>query len=124
MTQVYLPLWALIAFPIGTILASLLAAMYGPILLRKTGVETRDASRELDTWRKREETMRMIRWASEQVTSGDDMKARMGVGVLTALSDGKLIQQEDRGMVTAVVQAMVEPAIDQYDEGDDFEEEE
>lgn len=123
MTQVYLPLWALIAFPAATLLVSLLVGMFGPILLRKTGIETRDASKELNTWRKREETMRMLRWASEQVLSNDEQKALMGIAVLGALGESELVQAEDRGLMAAVVQAMVRPVLDEYAEGDEFEEE-
>lgn len=81
----------------------------------------RMASQELDISHRREESMRMIRWASEQVTSGNDLKARMGVGALNALSEGALLQPEDRGLMVAVVQAIVEPALDEYDDGDEFE---
>ncbi len=57
-----LPIWAVYAVSFGTLWSAFLGVLIGHWLLRK-------GANELDVWRRREETMRMLRWASEQATS-------------------------------------------------------
>lgn len=66
-----LPLWAVYAVSFGTPLAAFAGVVLGHYLLRK-------GATELDVWRRREETMRMLRWASEQAAASDSAHARMG----------------------------------------------
>ena len=73
----------------------------GQVLLRK-------GARELDVWRRREETMRMLRWASEQAASLDEAKSRMGVAALGALSTSELLQEPDQELVDAVIDSLLE----------------
>lgn len=121
-----------------------LAGYYGPWLLRKTGkgtvaasersndltidsianaVEARLDSRlgalELDKWRRREETMRLLRWAAEQATKGDDEQDawRVGLATLGALGRSELLQEEDQELIDSVLQALyAEPEVE-YAEG-------
>jgi hypothetical protein len=73
-----LPTWAVYAVAIGTPILAFLGVVVGHVLLRRT-------ANELDVWRRREETMRMLRWASEQAASSEPAKARMGIAALDAL---------------------------------------
>ena len=67
-----LPLWAVLAVSFGTPLAAFTGVALGHYLLR-------EGANELDVWRRREETMRMLRWASEQAATSHPTQARMGV---------------------------------------------
>lgn len=60
------------------------------------------AAVELDRWRKREETMRMLRWATELATDQDQSRARAGIIVLTALMDSSLLDQDDVALVATI----------------------
>lgn len=73
-----LPTWAVLLVSIGTPMSAFAGVIIGQLLLRK-------GATELDTWRRREETMRMLRWASEQAASDSPAVARMGVGWLCQL---------------------------------------
>lgn len=63
---------------------------------------TRRSSRELDRWRKREETMRMLRWATELALDADPNKARSGLVVLFALLRSPLLDKEDVELLATV----------------------
>lgn len=67
-----LPIWAVYIVILATPLLAFLGVIVGNVVLRK-------GANELDVWRRREETMRMLRWASEQAASASPTKARMGV---------------------------------------------
>ncbi len=108
-----MPTSAVYAVSFGTPALAFLGALIGHLLGRK-------ASNELDVWRRREETMRMLRWASEQATSDEDPKARMGLAVLDALSDSELLQEPDQSLVDAVIDSELEAVIEEIEssEGD------
>jgi hypothetical protein len=53
-----LPTWARYVVGFGTPAAAFLGVLIGHVLLRR-------GANELDVWRRREETMRMLRWASD-----------------------------------------------------------
>ncbi|MGI9157698.1 MAG: hypothetical protein ACR2FG_13880 [Marmoricola sp.] len=63
---------------------------------------TRRAARELDRWRKREETMRMLRWAVDLGVNVDDDRRKAGLAVLTALLRSPLLDIDDVGMVSTM----------------------
>ncbi|MDK3256696.1 hypothetical protein [Blastococcus capsensis] len=110
-----LPTWAVYAVSFGAPALAFLGALIGHLLGRK-------ASTELDVWRRREETMRMLRWASEQATSEEDAKARMGLAVLDALSDSELLQDPDQSLVDAVLDSVLEEPIEEIESsGSDVE---
>lgn len=57
---------------------------------------------ELDRWRKREETMRLLRWATELATDADDARARAGLTVLEALLESPLLDDADVALVATI----------------------
>ena len=73
---------------------------------------SRKGAVELDVWRRREETMRMLRWASEQAASSDQARANMGVAALEALTTSELMQEADRELVVAVVASLVQASLE------------
>jgi hypothetical protein len=79
-------------------------------------VDQRLGALELDTWRRREETMRMLRWAAEHAVSGDPKLSDLGVTALGALQDSELLQFEDQAIVLAVFQAVTDPSVRAYNE--------
>jgi ribosome assembly protein YihI (activator of Der GTPase) len=101
-------MWAVYAVGFGAPALAFLGALIGHLLGRR-------ASTELDIWRRREETMRMLRWASEQATSEEDAKARMGLAVLDALSESELLQAPDQALVDAVIDAVLEEPIEEIE---------
>lgn len=101
--------WAVYLVTSGTPTAAFLGVVFGHILLRK-------GANELDVWRRREETLRMLRWASEQAASGDAAKARMGVAALEALSTSELLQEPDQDLVDAVIDSLIEEPVEEIEE--------
>ena len=109
-----LPTWALYAVGFGTPIAAFLGVI-GHVLLRR-------GANELDVWRRREETMRMLRWASEHAASTDDAEARMGLAALDALSESELLQLPGQILVDAVIDSLLEEPLEEIEEvGDDVE---
>lgn len=91
-------------------LASTMVAFTGVLIGARI---TRKADEELDTWRHREETMRMVRWAVEQITTGGESKTHAGVVTLRSLMRSELLQPEDYDLVAALTAAV---AIDRVGE--------
>lgn len=103
-----LPTWAVYLVSIGTPVSAFAGVVLGQVLLRR-------GATELDVWRRREETMRMLRWASEQAASDDAAKARMGVGALDALSTSELLQESDQDLVDAVIDSLIEAPVEEIE---------
>lgn len=130
---------------IGVAIVTALAAYYGPWLLRRTGkdavgasersnevmissianavsarLDSRLAALELDKWRRREETMRLLRWAAEQATRGGDEEDawRVGLATLAALGRSELLQDEDQELIDAVLTALYAQPEAEYAEGE------
>lgn len=57
------------------------------------------ADRQVDAWRRREETMRMVRWAADKAYVTSPHEARFGLEALVALLDAEILQPEDEGCV-------------------------
>jgi len=91
-----LPTWALYVVGFGTPIAAFLGVVLGHVVLRR-------GADELDVWRRREETMRVLRWASEHAASTDDAKARMGLAALDALSESELLQEQDQTLIDSLL---------------------
>lgn len=108
-----LPLWAVYLLSFGTPVAAFAGVILGHYLLRK-------GAGELDTWRRREETMRMLRWASEQAVSEKLAQGRVGVAALDALNTSELLQEADQALVDAVIDALIDVPIEAIElaEGD------
>jgi len=96
----------------GTPIAAFIGVVVGHLLLRK-------GANELDVWRRREETMRMLRWASEQAASEDSARSRMGVAALDALSTSELLQEPDQNLVDVVVDSLIEAPVDEIEDAGD-----
>jgi hypothetical protein len=98
-----IPTWISIVGVVMTVLSPLLAlggVLLGSYLVRKS-------DRELDTWRHREETMRMVRWAVEQILAGEDAGGTdAGVVTLRSLMRSELLQPEDYDLVAALTAAV------------------
>ena len=94
-----IPTWISVVGVVVTVLSPLLAL--GGVLLGS--YLTRKSDRELDTWRHREETMRMVRWAVEQILDGEDNAGTdAGVVTLRSLMRSELLQPEDYDLVAAL----------------------
>lgn len=104
-----LPSWAVYLVSLGTPLAAFMGVIIGHLVVRR-------GASELDVWRRREETMRLLRWASEQAASRDKARARMGVAALAALSSSEMLQEPDQDLVDAVIDALIEESIEQIEQ--------
>ena len=94
--------------------------------------EAQTADEQLQVWRQREETMRMVRWGLELTASNNPKAATIGQNTLTALQKGSLVQPADTafvatvtefvaGLVENVVDTEVQNAVSGYHPDDDFE---
>jgi len=104
-----LPGW-LIVLGAVTAMASPFLALAGVLIGARL---TRKADTELDIWRYREETMRMVRWAVEQITSQEETSTHAGVVTLRSLMRSELLQKEDYDLVASLTAAVT---IDQVGE--------
>ncbi|TCO47075.1 hypothetical protein EV646_106314 [Kribbella antiqua] len=96
-----IPTWLQVVGVVSTVLSPFLAlggVALGAWLVRKS-------DRELDTWRHREETMRMVRWAVEQILEGES-GTDAGVVTLRSLMRSELLQPEDYDLVAALTAAV------------------
>ena len=59
----------------------------------------------LDRWRRREETMRMLRWAIEQTAPDHSQSWITGMATLEALLKSELLQPEDLDFVERIVRS-------------------
>lgn len=80
---------------------------------------SRKAAKQLDTWRRREETMRLLRWATDKSTSRIDGERVLALAVLDALDNSKptMLQEQDQGILDAVLDALLADAtsvVEQY----------
>ena len=66
----------------------------------------RAADLALDRWRRREETMRMVRWAADKALDDDESLRPVGVSALTALRHAELLQPEDEILVEEIAEAV------------------
>lgn len=94
-----MPDWLTVAIAVATPLLAFAGAFGGQVLARK-------GARELDTWRRREETMRMLRWASEQAVADDGRRSVLGVAALDGLRFSELLQPADYSLVDSVTEAV------------------
>ncbi len=110
-----LPTWAVYVGGIGSPLAAFLAVLFGNWVNRR-------GQTELETRSKREETMRVLRWAAELAVSVDESEASLGVSQLRALGGSDLLDAAQQLFVDAALEAVVDGAADEVDEaGEDAE---
>lgn len=106
------PLWVAVVIAIAAPVFSLLAQNF-----------TRNSSERAERRLRREETMRMLRWAADLAASDVGPRAAVGIAALDALDESEVLDAEDQALISAVLDAVVEPAAETYDEGDEIEEE-
>ena len=83
---------------------------------------SRATAKELDEWRQREETMRMLRWAADHaIKFNSPGESEMGQATLDALQAADLLQPRDSAFVAAVGRSIVKPQEAEYDEGDEYQ---
>lgn len=109
------PLWAAIAIAVGAPFLAFAGALSGQMLVRR-------GAREQDVRWRREETMRLLRWASDQAVDADVARSRVGVAALKALERSALLQAGDQALISAVLEAVVGSSAADYDEGDGVQE--
>ena len=67
-----------------------------------------------ERWR-REETMRLLRWAAElaigRSDGSDEASSLAGLQILDALQSSPLLQREDQRFISAVLEAIVDQAV-------------
>jgi hypothetical protein len=90
------------------LVASPLLAFLGVLLGHRV---TRTSARELDRWRKREETMRLLRWATDLAVDTEPARATVGIAVLEELLVAPILDQDDRTLVTTVGTAVARTVI-------------
>lgn len=79
---------------------------------------TRRSAQETDTWRKREETMRMLRWAAEMSADADrPWRSAAGLDILDALAESKLLQTEDVSLVNRITTSMAATMAQAWEQG-------
>jgi hypothetical protein len=98
----FIPGWLTVVGAITTV-ASPFLALAGVLIGARL---TRKADEELDIWRHREETMRMVRWAVEQITSDEEARTEAGVVTLRSLMRSELLQPEDYDLVAQLTAAV------------------
>lgn len=111
--------------PNSTIIAGLITGGFAFVAVMIGNVLNRRAAQQAENWRHREESLRMLRWGSEQAVSQDAATARMGQAVLEALYDSAdLLLPIDRPLFdavqTAVLRSQIADDVAAYHEGDEF----
>jgi hypothetical protein len=94
---------------------------FGSPLLAFVGVVvgqtvTRRGARELEFRSKREEVMRVLRWAAELAVSDDQAHSRLGVAELGALLQSELLDEEEKDFVQAALTAVVRVPVEQIEQ--------
>jgi hypothetical protein len=77
---------------------------------------SRRSARELDRWRRREETMRMLRWGVELAADEHALRAKAGLRALTGLTESELLQPEDQLLVDGIATMFLETPLVAYTE--------
>lgn len=107
----------------GTVLSAVLVRQSSSaqnVNARLTRIDDRLADMELDKWRHREETMRMLRWAGESAARRDNPAlAAVGVAALDALGSSELLQPEDQAFIEKVLDAILQNPVAAYHEAED-----
>jgi hypothetical protein len=110
-----LPTWAIWVLSFGTPLLAFAGVLVGQFI-------TRRGARELEIRSKRDEVMRVLRWAAELAVSDDEAHARLGVTQLGTLLTSDLLDEEEKDFVQAALTAVVSPAVQQIEQlGEDVQ---
>jgi hypothetical protein len=104
-----LPTWAVWTLAFGSPVLAFVGVVIGEVITRR-GV------RELEIRSKREEVMRILRWAAELAVSDDQAHARLGVAELGALLQSELLDDEEKDFVQAALTAVVRVPVEQIEQ--------
>jgi hypothetical protein len=104
-----LPTWAVWVLSFGVPLLAFFGVLVGQVI-------TRRGAREKEMRSKREEVMRILRWAAELAVSDDQAHARLGVAQLGTLLTSDLLDEEEKDFVQAALTAVVSPAVLQIEQ--------
>ncbi len=108
-----LPTWAVWVLAFGSPVLAFVGVILGQAV-------TRRGARELEFRSKREEVMRILRWAAELAVSDDRAHSRLGVAELGALLLSELLDEEEKDFVQAALTAVVRVPVEQIEQlGDD-----
>jgi hypothetical protein len=77
---------------------------------------TRRSAVELDHWRRREETMRMLRWGAVLAADEHPLRAEAGLRTLTGLTESELLQPEDKHLVDGIADMFLNSPLAVYTE--------
>jgi hypothetical protein len=95
---VTLPLWALYLIGFGTPLSAFLGVLVSHWITHRANTQLEDRS-------KREETLRMLRWAAELAVSEDPRKALLGIKELQSLGASDLLDDSQQVFVDGAIEA-------------------
>jgi hypothetical protein len=106
---------------VGSALAILTAVLSYGMSRKAHALSTRTAEQQVRRGRS-EETMRLLRWAVELATEGDQRRIRAGIAALKALKDSVIVVPGDRTFVRALATAVMAAAagIPNYSESEAF----
>ena len=113
--MVSLPLWAVFTISFGSPILAFTGVLVAQAIARK-------GASELETRSRREETMRVLRWAAQLAVSDDAGQANLGVYELNALADSDLLDDSQALFVEAALGAVIDTVTEAIEEaGDDTE---
>jgi len=104
-----LPTWAVYAIGFATPVLAFAGVLFGQLITRK-------GADELEVRSKREELLRMLRWASELAISDDESKARLGVAQLRALLHSSLLTVEEISFVRAALAVNIRNPVERMEQ--------
>lgn len=107
--MITLPSWAVYAVSFGTPLVTFIGVLVAGAINRKGATELEERS-------KREETLRVTRWAAELAVEDDPGRAYLGVYELRALAASELLDDAQALFVKAALEAVVDAAADRAEE--------
>ena len=104
-----LPTWAVWVLSFGSPALAFAGVMIGQAIARR-------GATELEFRSKREEVMRILRWAAELAVSDDQAHSRLGVAELGALLLSELLDEEEKDFVQAALAAVVRVPVEQIEQ--------
>jgi hypothetical protein len=104
-----LPTWAVWVLSFGSPLLAFVGVILGQAV-------TRRGDKELEFRSKREEVMRILRWAAELAVSDDQAHSRLGVAELGALLHSELLDEEEKDFVQAALTAVVRMPVERIEQ--------
>lgn len=104
-----LPTWSVWVLSFGSPALAFVGVIVGQAV-------TRRGAREAEIRSKREEVMRILRWAAELAVSDDRAHSRLGVAELGALLQSELLDEEEKDFVQAALTAVVRVPVEQIEQ--------